>query len=74
MDNLVQYQLEAGLPAAGQEIIKHGESLDEFKGFCFENWKPSLNLVDQAHRRQAERHMGPKNKWEICIRISSKLL
>jgi hypothetical protein len=56
IEALIQYQLEAGLPAADKEFIQHGESLSEFKAFCFENWKHSLNLVDRAHQRQAERN------------------
>ena len=56
IDALIQYQLEAGLPAADKEFIKHGESLDHFKTLCFEHWRPSLNLVDRAHQRQAKRN------------------
>ena len=52
---LVKYQLEAGLPAADKKLIKRGESLDEFKAFCFEHWKLSLNLVDRARQRQVTR-------------------
>jgi len=55
IDALIQYQLEAGLPAADKEFIKHGESLDQFKTLCFEHWRQSLNLVDRAHQRQAAR-------------------
>ena len=56
--------------AADKEFIKHGESLDEFKAFCFENWKQSLNLVDWARRRQAERHKGAKSKIRNPMRQS----
>jgi Fic family protein len=55
IEALIQYQLDTGVPAVDKEFIKHGESLAEFKAFCFENWKQSLNLVDRAHQRQAAR-------------------
>jgi hypothetical protein len=55
IDALIKYQLEAGLPTADKEIIKPGESLDEYKAFCFEHWNQSLNLVDRARQRQAAR-------------------
>jgi len=62
IEMLIKYQLDAGLPAADKEFIKHGQSLAEFYAFCFENWKQSLNLVDRAHQRQAARHTGVKNE------------
>jgi Fic family protein len=55
IDNLVQYQLEAGIPQTDKELIKNGVSLDQFKSFCSESWKKSLDLVDQAHQRQKHR-------------------
>lgn len=55
IDNLVQYQLEAGIPHADEEIVKYGESLDKFKAFCSIAWEKSLDLVDRAHQRQADR-------------------
>jgi len=44
------------LPAVDKELIKSGKILDEFKGFCSEKWRQSLDLVDRAHQRQAERY------------------
>lgn len=55
IDSLVQYQLEAGIPQSDQELIKIGVSLDQFKVFCAESWKNSMDLVDQAHQRQTRR-------------------
>ena len=56
IEALIQYQLEAGVPAVDREFIQHGESLAEFKAFCFENWKQSLNIVDRTHQRQVDRN------------------
>jgi Fic family protein len=61
LDNLVQYQLEAGIPHADKEPIKHGESLEKFKTFCSESWEKALGLVDRAHQRQADRHKRAMN-------------
>ena len=61
IDKLVQYQLEAGIPKDENELIKHGESLDEFIGFCSESWKESLELVDRAHQRQTSRDKGTED-------------
>jgi len=62
IDNLVQYQLEAGIPHVDKEIIKFGEGLDKFKTFCSEAWKKSLELVDRAHKHQADRNERPQLK------------
>jgi len=62
IDNLVQYQLEAGVPHADEEIVKYGESLDKFKAFCSGAWEESLELVDRAHQRQAEREARLRHK------------
>ena len=56
IEALIQYQLEAGVPVVDREFIQHGESLAEFKAFCFENWKQSLNIVDRTHQRQVDRN------------------
>jgi Fic family protein len=53
---LVKYQLEAGIPKAGQKLVLHGESVDAFKAFCAESWGKSLDLVDRAHQRQTARN------------------
>jgi len=60
IEAIVQYQLEFGLPAVDKEMIKPGGRLEEFKAFCFEHWRQSLDLVDQAHQRQAERNKAAK--------------
>jgi len=56
IDILFQYQIEAGVPNADKELIKQGVSLDQFKAFCSESWKKSLDLVDRAHQLQAARN------------------
>ncbi len=58
---LIKYQLEAGPPKTDKKIVLPGESLDTFKAFCSESWEQSLDLVDQARRRQAARVKGAKN-------------
>ena len=60
IEAIVQYQLEFGLPAVDKELIKNGESLEDFKAFCFKHWGQSLDLIDRAHQRQAERNQGDK--------------
>jgi Fic family protein len=62
IDKLVQCQLETGIPNANNELIRHSESLDEFKVFCSESWEKSLALVDRVHQLQATRNEGAEIK------------
>lgn len=56
IDILVHYQLEAGVPRVGRDLVADGNSLNVFKKLCRTCWKASLHLVDQAHQRQAVRY------------------
>ena len=59
IDILVQYQIGAGIPNADKELISRCESLNQFMVFCSESWNKSLELVDRAHKHQADRNERP---------------
>ena len=53
---LSQYSLEVGSPNSKSSIISVDDNLVQFRTFCEESWKESIDIVDEAHRRQTERN------------------
>lgn len=49
------YQLAQGVPAPDTELVREGPFLDSFSAFCEENWRASLELVEQAQAMQRNR-------------------
>ena len=52
---LAQYELLVGQPRVNEELLPKKEQLTEFKNFCAEAWKQTLELVDKAHEQQKQR-------------------
>ena len=52
---LAEYQLAHGVPALKTELVQRGSLLDKFRIFCEQNWRISLELVEQAHTLQRNR-------------------
>jgi Fic family protein len=52
---LAEYQLVHGVPSLNTELVQEGPLLHSFCAFCEQNWRMSLDLVDQAHALQRNR-------------------
>ncbi|MCP4138206.1 MAG: Fic family protein [bacterium] len=52
---LSEYELALGSPGADAELPVQNNYLDNFRFFCEEAWKESLDLVDDAHKNQEKR-------------------
>ena len=52
---LSTYQQEVPVPSNEQPILPDLEKTKDFAGFCRECWEDTLQLVQDMHRRQAER-------------------
>ena len=64
---LSEYHLAAGTVAALNELLPDVDKLDRFKRFCAKSWSESVNLVDNACKKQQERNQQKKQRsthWE----------
>lgn len=52
---LSQYELSTGTPTPNHEILPINDKLEKFREFCLESWKDTIELVEEAHRKQKER-------------------
>ncbi|QTA79395.1 Fic/DOC family protein [Desulfonema limicola] len=53
---LTEYHLSAGPPIPGEPLLPETEKIKNFKIFCAESWKESIELVNTAQRKHAERY------------------
>lgn len=52
---LSEYELSVGSIKRSAPLLPSKEKLTDFKNLCTESWKQSMNLVDGAWKKQAER-------------------
>jgi len=52
---LAEYQLAHGVPSHQAPLVQEGLLLNKFSEFCGQNWRTSLELVEQAHGLQRNR-------------------
>ena len=52
---LSEYELSVGSIKRSAPLLPSKEKLTDFKSLCAESWKESMNLVDEAWKKQAER-------------------
>jgi Fic family protein len=52
---LAEYQFTHGVPAPDAELVHEGPLLERFTAFCEQNWRASMELVEQAHAMQLKR-------------------
>ncbi|MEN8221431.1 MAG: Fic family protein, partial [Pseudomonadota bacterium] len=52
---LSRYELAVGQPVAGEALLPQKERLEDFMKFCDSSWKPSLEIVEAIHNKQARR-------------------
>jgi Fic family protein len=52
---LSEYELSVGSVKRSEPLLPSKEKLTDFKNLCTESWKQSMNLVDEAWKKQAER-------------------
>lgn len=50
-----EYHLAVGTLTAGEELLPDSKMLDRFKAFCAESWSGTINLVEEAQRKQQAR-------------------
>jgi Fic family protein len=62
---LAEYQLAHGAPSLETEVVQEGPLLNKFKAFCEENWRASLELVEQAQTLQRTRDRKARNNFTI---------
>jgi Fic family protein len=58
---LAEYQFTHGVPAPNTELVHEGSLLDRFSAFCEQNWRGSLELVEQAQAMQRNRDKKARN-------------
>ena len=58
---LAEYQHTHGVPAPNTELVQEGPLLDRFSAFCEENWRASIELVEQAQAMQRNREQKAGN-------------
>jgi Fic family protein len=52
---LSTYHLAVGTITIGDDLLPATDKLDEFKRFCQESWRESIQLVYEVHQRQLKR-------------------
>jgi Fic family protein len=57
---LAEYQTTHGIPAINDPLIHEGALLDKFSAFCAENWRSSMELVEQAQAMQRQREAAER--------------
>lgn len=55
IEALSEYHLAVGTLKAGEELLPDSKMLDRFKAFCAESWSGTINLVEEAQRKQQAR-------------------
>ena len=55
IESLSEYHLAAVTVTAGNKLLSNVDKLDRFKLFCAKSWSGSIELVDNARRKQRER-------------------
>lgn len=60
---LAEYQLAHGVPSPKTELVQEGQLLNKFSAFCEQNWRASLELVEQAHALQRNRDKKARNAF-----------
>ncbi|KHD07827.1 filamentation induced by cAMP protein Fic [Candidatus Thiomargarita nelsonii] len=53
---LSRYELAVGQPVAGEALLPQNSRLEDFIKFCGASWKPSLEIVEAIHDKQAMRN------------------
>ena len=61
IEALSEYHLSVGTVSARSELLPDVNKLNRFKRFCTESWSESVNLLDNARKKQQERNQQ-KNK------------
>ena len=56
IEALSEYHLAVGTVTAQSKLLPEVDKLDRFKRFCAQSWSASINLVDNARRKQQERN------------------
>jgi len=51
------YELKEGPPKESTSLLPFNDYLNSFIKFCLESWNDSMDLVNQAHKRQKEREI-----------------
>lgn len=59
---LSEYHLAVGTVTVLNELLPDVDKLDRFKRFCTKSWSESMNLVDNACRKQQERNQQKKQR------------
>ena len=59
---LSEYHLAVGTVTVLNELLPDVDKLDRFKRFCSKSWSASVNLVDNAFRKQQERNQQKKQR------------
>jgi Fic family protein len=59
---LSEYHLAVGTVTVLNELLPDVDKLDRFKRFCSKSWSASVNLVDNAFRKQQERNKQKKQR------------
>lgn len=57
---LAEYQHTHGVPAPDTELVQEGPLFDRFTAFCEENWRASVELVEQAQAMHRNREQKSK--------------
>jgi Fic family protein len=60
---LAEYQIANGVPSLATGLVQEGPPLDKFKTFCEQNWRTSMDLVDQAKALQLNRDKKARNSF-----------
>ncbi|MBW2145298.1 MAG: Fic family protein, partial [Deltaproteobacteria bacterium] len=55
IEALSEYHLAVGIASAQKELLPMIDKLERFKGFCDASWTASLDLVDEARKKQEGR-------------------
>lgn len=58
---LAEYQLTHGVPAPDTELVREGTLFERFSAFCEENWRASVELVEQAQAMHRNREQKGHN-------------
>ena len=60
---LAEYQFAHGVPSLKTELVQEGQLLNKFSAFCEQNWRASMELVEQAQALQRNREKTARNAF-----------
>ena len=55
IEALTEYHLAVGTVRAGDALLPDNQKLDGFKSFCAEAWSETMDLMEEAHKKQQAR-------------------